>query len=89
MLDFRPVQVIFQIWPSIEGVSGREERHGKRSLKTVQSAGAVHRYVVMRPNGHHLGRGYNFKQMPFIWCTPQVLLCQSHIYKVLNLPSEN
>ena len=45
---------------------------------------AVHNYIVMRPNEHNCGRGYNLRSMPSIWCPSQAPSCQFHIYTVLK-----
>ena len=63
---------------------------GKSLSKTVQRSFTVKRHTlecpqaVVKPNGHHRGQGYNFRSMPFIWCAPQVPLCQFYIYTVLK-----
>ena len=44
-----------------------QKRHGHQS--SPQAA--------VRPSGHHCGRGYHFRTISSIWCTPQVQMCHA------------
>ena len=101
LLDFELFQMIFlkvhvhQFYASVasgweEGRGWGEEEGGKTTLGHYGTplGGHTQSHQATRPRRHHSGHGNSYGLLMPNWCAPQVPMCQSWLYRVINHPPE-